>query len=214
VWGKIFQSRGAVLSTIKRPFPSELSNLDIYIIVDPDTTSENPSPNYIMKEDASSIGQWVNDGGVLIILANDAPNCEFTHLNNFSKMFGIVFNHVTLHHVIDKNWEMGAFTSLPDHPLFKGVKKIYMKDISSLSLANNAISILRENGNVFIAETNYGKGMVVAVGDPWIYNEYIDHAKLPNDFDNLKAAENLTDYLLLHTRKKITQDGPKLLIIK
>ena len=200
-WGKIFQNRGANISTVKRPTTSVLSKLDIYIIVDPDTTSENPSPNYIMPEDASTIGQWVKVGGVLIILANDAPNCEFMHLNKFSKMFGIVFNHVTLHHVIDNNWNMGAIASFPDHPLFKGVKKIYMKDIASLSLSDHAKPILSENGNIFMAENKYGKGLVIAIGDPWIYNEYIDHDKLPGDFDNRKAAENLTDYLLLHSRK-------------
>lgn len=202
-WGKIFQSKGAILSTIKRPVPSELSGLDIYIIVDPDTTSENPSPNYIMAEDINSIEAWVKNEGVLIVLANDAPNCEFKHLNQLTGLFGITFNHVTLHSVIGKNWDMGAFTSLPDHPLFKGVRKIFMKEISSLNLSSCAIPVLSENGNVYIAESKYGKGTVIAVGDPWIYNEYIDHDNLPDDFDNRKAAENLTGYLLLHARKKM-----------
>lgn len=202
-WGKIFQSKGAILSTIKRPVPSELSRLDIYIIVDPDTTSENPSPNYIMAEDINSIEEWVKNGGVLIVLANDAPNCEFKHLNQLTSLFGIIFNHVTLHSVIDKNWDMGAFTSFPDHPIFKSVRKIFMKEISSLSLSSFAIPVLSENGNVYIAESKYGKGTVIAVGDPWIYNEYIDHDNLPNDFDNRKAAENLTGYLLLLVKKNM-----------
>jgi unsaturated rhamnogalacturonyl hydrolase len=42
---------------------------------------------------------------------------------------------------------------------------------------------------------------VVAIGDPWIYNEYIDHDRLPADFENRKAAENLTDYLLKNAKK-------------
>lgn len=33
---------------------------------------------------------------------------------------------------------------------------------------------------------------IFAIGDPLIYNEYIDHAILPDTFENLKAAENLT----------------------
>ena len=52
-----------------------------------------------------------------------------------------------------------------------------------------------------MTESKVGKGLVVAVGDPWIYNEYIDHAYLPADFENLKAAENLTQYLLKSTGK-------------
>jgi hypothetical protein len=38
------------------------------------------------------------------ILANDAPNCEFTHLNRLSLKFGIRFNHVSLHPVINRDW--------------------------------------------------------------------------------------------------------------
>ena len=94
---------------------------------------------------------------------------------------------------------MGASTVFPDHPLFKGVKKIYLKEISSFTLSNNAKPVLTENGQVLMAECNFGKGFVFAVGDPWIYNEYMDHDRLPADFDNRKAAENLTDYLLQHT---------------
>ena len=52
-----------------------------------------------------------------------------------------------------------------------------------------------------MAESRVGKGLVVALGDPWIYNEYIDHFFLPADFENLKAAENLTQYLLKNTGK-------------
>ena len=131
-----------------------------------------------------------------MILANDAPNCEFTHLNQLSSRFGIVFNHVTLHPVSKNNWEMGACANLPDHPIFKGVQKIYLKEISSLTLTEAAKAILTENGQVLMAESRVGKGLVVAMGDPWIYNEYIDHDRLPESFDNRKAANNLTDYLL------------------
>ncbi len=53
-----------------------------------------------------------------------------------------------------------------------------------------------EKGKVLIAETNYGKGYVFAIGDPWIYNEYIDHDRLPSGVENRKAAENLTGFLL------------------
>ena len=53
-----------------------------------------------------------------------------------------------------------------------------------------------------MAETKYGKGYVFAIGDPWIYNEYIDNDKLPVGFENHKAAENLTDLLLSHVIKR------------
>ena len=201
-WGEIFKSKGAKITTIEKPVASVLKTIDVYIIVDPDTTTESKSPNYILPDDVKAIKKWIKKGGVLAILANDAPNCEFTHLNQLASQFGMKFNHVTLHPVTGTEWEMGACTNLPDHPLFKGVSKIYIKEVSDIHLSGNARAVLTENGKVLIAENKLGKGYVFAIGDPWIYNEYIDHDRLPESFQNRKAAENLTDLLLGYAKKK------------
>ncbi len=202
-WGQIFESRGAQLKTIEKPVATALSGIDVYIIADPDTTTESKTPNYIMPEDIKAIKKWVKKGGVLAILANDAPNCEFTHLNQLTKNFGMTFNHVTLHPVTGTNFEMGASRDFIDHPLFRGLSKIYIKEVSDINLSGKAKPILTENGKVLIAEVKYGKGYVFAIGDPWIYNEYIDHDRLPESFENRKAAENLTDLLLAAAGKPI-----------
>jgi unsaturated rhamnogalacturonyl hydrolase len=201
-WGEIFLSKGARLSTIEKPLESVLNNLDVYIIVDPDTTTESKSPNYIQKDDIQAIKNWVKKGGVLAVLANDAPNCEFTHLNQLTKVFGITFNHVSLNRVPGDDFEMGAESDFPDHPLFRNVNKIYIKEVSDINLSGNAKSILSSEGKVLIAESRFGKGYVFAIGDPWIYNEYIGHERLPESFDNFKAAENLSGLLLGFARKK------------
>jgi unsaturated rhamnogalacturonyl hydrolase len=201
-WGEIFLSKGARLSTIEKPLETVLSNLDVYIIVDPDTTSESKSPNYIQREDIQAIENWVKKGGVLAVLANDAPNCEFTHLNQLMKTFGITFNHVSLNRVQGSDFEMGAATKFPDHPLFRDVKKIYIKEVSDINLSGNAKPILTVEGKILIAESMFGKGYVFAIGDPWIYNEYIGHERLPESFENFKAAENLAGLLLGYARKK------------
>jgi unsaturated rhamnogalacturonyl hydrolase len=201
-WGAIFVSRGAEITTTGKPYSGVLNKINIYIIVDPDTTTESPSPNYIEPEDISSIKKWVEQGGVLAVLANDGPNCEFTHLNKLMARFGMSFNHVTLHSVTGNDFETGASTNLPGHPLFKGVSKIFLKDISDINLSGTAKPILSEKGKVLMAENKYGKGYVFAIGDPWIYNEYIDHDRLPETFQNHKAAENLTDLLLSYTKQK------------
>jgi unsaturated rhamnogalacturonyl hydrolase len=186
---------------VEKPLASVLSKINVYIIVDPDTTTESKVPNYIMSDDIKAIRNWVKRGGVLAILANDGPNCEFTHLNELAREFGMSFNHVTLHPVTGTNFEMGASTNLPDHPLFKGVTKIYIKEVSDINISGTAKPILTENGKVLMAENKFGKGYVFAIGDPWIYNEYIDHDRLPESFDNRKAAENLTDLLLGMVKK-------------
>jgi unsaturated rhamnogalacturonyl hydrolase len=201
-WGDIFTGKGAKITTVDRPDAAILSKIDVYIIVDPDTTTETPNPNYLEQDEIEAIKKWVDKGGVLAILANDAPNCEFTHLNKLMSQFGMTFNHVTLHPVTGTNFEMGACNNLPDHPLFKGVKKIYIKEVSDINISGTAKSILTENGKVLIAENKSGKGYVFAIGDPWIYNEYIDHDRLPESFENRRAAENLTDILLNYTKKK------------
>jgi hypothetical protein len=200
-WGDIFKAKGATLSTLQKPTASELKKINVYIIVDPDTTTESKTPNYIQADDIKAITSWVKKGGVLAILANDAPNCEFTHLNALAKNFGMTFNHVTLHPVTGTNFEMGACTNLPNHPLFSGVSKIYIKEVSDINLSGKATAILTEKGKVLIAESRVGKGYVFAIGDPWIYNEYIDHDRLPESFQNRKAAENLTDLLLGNVKK-------------
>lgn len=194
--GDIFLNRGAKITTVEKPLASVLSGLDVYIIVDPDSTTESYSPNYILPEDAKTMKKWVKKGGVLAVLANDAPNCEFTHLNKMMAQFGITFNHVTLFPVTGNNWEMGAVTNLPDHPLFKGVAKIYIKEVSDINISKSATPLIVDKGKVLMAEVKYGKGYVFAIGDPWIYNEYIDHDRLPESFENRKAAENLVDLLL------------------
>jgi unsaturated rhamnogalacturonyl hydrolase len=80
------------------------------------------------------------------------------------------------------------------------VSKIYLKEVSDINLSGKAKPVLTERGKVLIAETVYGKGYVFAIGDPWIYNEYIDHDRLPESFENRKAAENLTRMLLEKAR--------------
>ncbi len=195
-FGEIFTDKGAEIIVIDRPMDTVLQKLDVYIIVDPDTTTETESPNYILQEDIKAIEKWVSRGGILALFANDAPNCEFTHLNRLTERFGITFNHVTLHHVEGNNWEMGACTDLPDHPLFEEVSKIYIKEVSDIRLSGSAKAVLTENGKVLMAENTFDRGYVFAIGDPWIYNEYIDHDLLPESFNNRQAAENLADLLL------------------
>jgi len=41
----------------------------------------------------------------------------------------------------------------------------------------------------------FKKGAVFAVGDPWFYNEYPDGRKLPPQYENFKAANDLVKWL-------------------
>ena len=196
--GDEFVKNGARLKTISsKPDNENLKKLNVYIIVDPDTTSENPNPNYILADEVKLISRWVKKGGALVLMANNGSNCEFTHFNRLAETFGFHFNPVTLNPVDNNNWNMGAETNLADHPIFKEVDKVFIKEAASITLSNRDVKeVLMDTNNVMIAETRFGKGYVLAVGDPWLYNEYFDHNRLPCEFENSKAAKNLCEYLL------------------
>jgi unsaturated rhamnogalacturonyl hydrolase len=59
----------------------------------------------------------------------------------------------------------------------------------------------KEDINV-MAVAKYGKGTILMLGDPWLYNEYVDGRKLTPDFDNYKAATELVQWLVKQVRVK------------
>lgn len=203
VWGDIFKSQGAKLSSLDvAPTPQNLKGTGVYIIVDPDSQKENPSPNYIQQTDADNIAKWVKKGGVLVLMANDSANVELTHFNLLAGKFGMHFNNDMQNHVIDDaHFEDGAVV-INNNPVFKTARKAFMKDVCSIALTGKAWPVLKAaNGAVIAAIVKYGKGTVFAVADPWLYNEYVN-GRLPVGFDNDKAAADLTKYLLSETQFK------------
>lgn len=200
--GEIIKKLGAQLDEVETaPTVARLDKLSIYIIVDPDTPSENPHPNYIDDNSIAAIVNWVKNGGVLVLFGNDKGNCEFAHLNKLAGYFGIHFNEDSRNDVVGKNYGEGAFTNLPDIRMFKGVKKIFLKEISTLRIHEPAKAELVDKGDIIMATSHFGKGFVFAVGDPWFYNEYIDNRKLPDEFDNFEAARSLFEWLLAKARQ-------------
>jgi len=203
IFGDAFKNNGAQISTLyQEPTPENLKQADIYIIVDPDTKKESPDPKYIFPKDVKVIANWVKNGGVLLMMANDSANVELPHFNTLAAKFGIHFNNDLLNHVPDdKHFLVGAFLII-DNSILKTTKKIFMKDICSLTLTDPAYPALKDGDNVIIAVAPYGKGMVMAVGDPWLYNEYTN-GRLPADYENDKAANDLAKWLIAQVPVKI-----------
>lgn len=196
------ENLGAELACVKSaPRFEELKNYRVYVIVDPDTPKETAAPNYITDNDINEIANYVERGGVLLLMGNDFGNCEFDNFNRLAAKFGIRFNEVSINKVTGTKWEMGKISHLPGHPLFKGINNIYLKEISTLALSANAQPVLIDKEDVVMAESKYGKGYVFVVGDPWIYNEYIDHRRLPEEYQNYEAAVNLFVWLLNNGEK-------------
>lgn len=195
--GNIFHQYGAALASLETaPTASSLKTGDIYIIVDPDTENETADPHYVSPENATAIYNWVKSGGVLLLMGNDSANAEFTHFNQLAGKFGIHFNFDCKNHVIGNQYETGAIPIPENDSIFPNTKKIYIKDLSSLQIKSPAKAVLSKNGYVIMAVAKVGKGTVFAVGDPWIYNEYMDGRKLPEEYQNFRAASDLAKWLL------------------
>jgi unsaturated rhamnogalacturonyl hydrolase len=203
MWGSIFRSYGARTETLDAaPTAANLKNADIYIIVDPDTDKETEKPNYMIPAYAKTIADWVKAGGVLVLMHNDFGNTEFDNFNQLPKQFGIEFNRDSKYRVQNNNYVEGKVMTGAGNPIFKTPRQLFLKEVSTLNVSAPAKTVLEADGNKIMAVAKYGKGTVFTLGDPWIYNEYIDGRKLPAEYENFKAANDLTVWLFNQTRKK------------
>jgi unsaturated rhamnogalacturonyl hydrolase len=174
-WAQIFRSTGAEVSDFSAaPTESNLAAASVYIIVDPDTDKETANPNYIQPEHIKAISSWVKKGGVLVMFGNDAGNAELDRFSELGKVFGIQFNKDKKFPVLNNDYQMGKVTIGPGNAIFPNTRQIFIKEVSTLSLAGKAKAVLTANGDNLMAVAKYGKGTVFVLGDPWLYNEYVD----------------------------------------
>ncbi len=200
--GEQFKAAGAMLDTLSvAPTKENLKNASVYIIVDPDTEKETEKPNYISEADAQTIADWVKSGGVLLMLGNDLGNAEFDNWNKLAAKFGIEFNKDNKLLVKNDVYEQGRVNVPEGNMIFKTARELYLKEISTQKLSGNAKSILDWNGDKIMSVAKHGKGTVFALGDPWLYNEYVDGRKMNGLFQNMTAAQELSFWLLSQAKK-------------
>ena len=201
VLGDMFKKQNAkIISLENKPTAANLKNASVYIIVDPDTEKETAKPNFMDAEAAGSIAEWVKKGGVLVLLTNDSGNAELKNFNKLSEKFGIHFNEDSHNRVQKDAFEQGAVITPEGHEIFGTSKKLYVKEYSSLNISSPAKTVLKSGDNNLMAVAKYGKGTVFALGDPWIYNEYVGGKKMPAEFQNYAAAEEWVKWLLKQTK--------------
>lgn len=196
-WGEQFQNSGFKLNTLyQAPTQANLKNAAVYIIVDPDFEKENPKPNFISATDIKQVSEWVKAGGVLVLMGNDAPNVELTNFNKLANIFGVHFNGDSKGTVpVPANFETAKVVVPSGNEIFKP-KDLFIKEYSSLKLSGNTKSILKDkDGDDIISVTKFGKGTVFVIGDPWLYNEYVDGRKLPANYKNFEAGQELVNWL-------------------
>jgi unsaturated rhamnogalacturonyl hydrolase len=98
--------------------------------------------------------------------------------------------------VIGDNFAAGQIPANGGGPIFRDPHTLYMKDTCTLSLSSPARPLFEDRADVVIAMSNFGKGTVVAVVDPWLYNEYTDGRKKPPMQDNYAAGQEFVKWLV------------------
>jgi len=203
-WGEQFQNSGFKLNTLyQAPTLANLKNAAVYIIVDPDFEKENPNPKFISAADIKQVSEWVKGGGVLVLMGNDAPNVELTNFNKLANVFGVHFNGDSKGTVpVPTNFETAKVLVPAGNEIFKS-KDLFIKEYSSLKLSGNAKSILKDkDGDDVMSVTKFGKGTVFVIGDPWLYNEYVDGRKIPANYKNFEAGQELVNWLVKQAAAK------------
>jgi len=200
--GNIFNQYGAQTATLKTaPTAENLKKASVYLIVDPDTEKETEKPNYIQPVQVKIISDWVKAGGVLVLLGNNQGNAEFTHFNTLTEAFGVHLNEDNKLMVKNDNYPEGEVKVPAGNPIFKTAKNLYLKEISSLTLKAPAKAVLTQDDYAVMSVSKIGKGTVLVLGDPWIYNEYLDGKKLPLQYENFKAANDWVKWLLQQAKR-------------
>ena len=200
--GSLFEQQGAVLKSLDiAPTKRNLPKNGVYIVVDPDHIKDNPNPNYMDAQSSKTIADWVKDGGVLLMMANDSNNCDLMHFNILAKEFGMEFTNKSINMVKGNEFETGAIYINKGNPIFPSGPKLHIKEISTILVAQPSKALAVKENDIVIATCKFGKGKVFAIGDPWLYNEYVDGRKLPAEYQNFTAAKELAKWLLTQSSK-------------
>jgi unsaturated rhamnogalacturonyl hydrolase len=201
-FGDAFTRHGAAITSLTvTPTLDNLKNASVYIIVDPDTKKETDNPHFMDDKSIEVLKKWVKKGGTLVLMANDTSNCEITHFNQLASVFGIQFTNKSRNMVKNNFFEQGVVDIPTNHSIFQTAKKLFVKELSVLSVKAPAKATVTQENDIIMATSRFGKGTVFAIGDPWLYNEYVDGKKLPAEYDNFKATRDLAKWLLSQSKR-------------
>jgi len=204
IWGAMFRQYGLRTETLDHaPTAEDLKGVAVYIIASPDIPALNPKPNYMDAESAAVIDAWVKAGGVLVMMENDSEHADQTHLDILSDKFGIHFNPVTRNRELNDSYA-NTMVKIPAGAggIFRQAHNATMKETCTITISKPARVVLTDKGDatdegdVLMAVSQAGKGMVFANVDPWIYNEYTDGRKNPLDEDNFAGGQELTRWIV------------------
>jgi unsaturated rhamnogalacturonyl hydrolase len=180
------------------PRAEDLKGVEIYFILSPDIPALNQNPHYMDKESADAIEAWVKAGGVLVEMENDSEHADQTHLDLLSDRFGLHFNPVTRNRELNDSYE-NTMVTIPAGTggIFHDAHRAVEKETCTLTLSGPAKALITDKGDVMMAVSHAGKGLVFANVDPWTYNEYTDGRKAPLNEDNFAGGQEFVHWLVV-----------------
>ena len=197
LWGNQLRELGArTVALPTAPTAATLKPLSAYIIADPDTKKETPTPHYLDPAADQAIADWVRGGGTLILLANDTANCETRHFNELAARFGVQFTGQSVNMVQGSQFEQGRVDLTSGPAIFSQARTAYIKELAVLQIQQPARPLVVNDGHNIMAVAQLGKGRVFLLGDPWLYNEYTDGRKIPATLQNFQAGKDLGRWML------------------
>jgi unsaturated rhamnogalacturonyl hydrolase len=98
--------------------------------------------------------------------------------------------------VLDDSYAMGKIAIPGGGPIFRNPHTLFMKDVCNIAVKSPATIAFQDDEGILMATAKYGKGIVFATVDPWLYNEYTDGRKLPAEYDNYAGGQELVRWLL------------------
>jgi unsaturated rhamnogalacturonyl hydrolase len=197
IFGHMLREYGLKTDTLtKAPSLADLNKAQIYLIASPDNPQWNKSPHYMNEDDAAVIADWVRGGGMLVIMQNDPTHADIEHMNVLADKFGMHFNNVQLNAEVGNHFEMARIDVPGNGPVFRLPHVLFMKEICTISPTAPSVPVWTWKNNVLMAKARYGKGIVVGLVDPWLYNEYTDGRKLPPPYDHFAGGKEYILWLL------------------
>ena len=194
--GYTFERYGMQLDSLRAaPTTASLSSAQIYVIAAP----AGAFSHQVTKQDADAIEAWVNDGGVLVLMGKKAGEEELPELNTLADRFGMHFSQMNGTKTQGTTGEQEEVATPPGNSVFPVPHRLFMPGTLALTLSPSAHPLVKKRATVLMAVAPVGRGTVLAIADPWLWNEYLDGRKIVPPSDNFAAAIDLTGWILKQT---------------